>query len=95
MYYYNSIVENPESKDALLKRELNVTLIGLIVNWTETNGALRLTVKPSACKTNLSPTLLPSYGKSVMKTFASDSISLNANLFHSGGGKSLLQVPLS
>ena len=55
MYYYNSIVENPESKDALLKRELNVTLIGLIVNWTETNGALRLTVKPSACKTNLSP----------------------------------------
>ena len=40
MYYYNSIVENPELKDALLKRELNITLIGLIVNWTENQRRL-------------------------------------------------------
>ena len=40
MYYYNSIMENPESKDALLKRELNITLIGLIVNWTESQRRL-------------------------------------------------------
>ena len=36
MYY----LQNPKSKDAFLKRELNITLIGLIVNWTENQRRL-------------------------------------------------------
>ena len=86
-------MENPESKDAFLKRELNITLIGLIVNWTENQR--RLTTYGQALSLqnkSIPPPFPPLYGKSVMKTIASESISLDANLFHSGPSSSLRPV---
>ena len=78
------------SEDAFLKRELNIAFIGLIVNWTENQG--RFTTYSQALSLqnkSLLPPFPPLYGKSVMKTIASESISLNANLFHSGLSSSL------
>ena len=81
------------SEDAFLKRELNIAFIGLIVNWTENQG--RFTTYSQALSLqnkSLLPPFPPLYGKSVMKTIASESISLNANLFHSGLSSSLRPV---
>ena len=70
-------VENPESKDAFLKRELNIILIGLIVNWTENQR--RLTIYSQALSLqnkSIPPPFPPLYGKSVMKTIDCFSIHL-------------------
>ena len=85
MYY----LQNPKSKDAFLKRELNITLIGLIINWTENQRQLTAYSQAFSLQNKSLPHPSPFYGKSVMKTIASESISLNANLFHSGLSSSL------
>ena len=86
-------MENPESKDAFLKRELNIILIGLIVNWTENQRRLTTYSQALSLQNKSIPPPFPHlYGKSVMKTIASESIYLDANLFHSGLSSSLRPV---